>query len=67
LASAAVARIKGAPDDRRILASGTHDSGSLTAKTLGELKTQVRELNEEAERGVDELANAMRPQPGTNS
>jgi hypothetical protein len=65
LASAAVTRIKGAPDDRRILASGAQDA-SLRAKTLGELKTQVRELNEEAERGVDELANSMRPRPGTN-
>ena len=61
LASAAVTRIRGAPDDRRILASGAHDSGSLTAKTLGELKAQVRELNEEAERGVDELASSMLP------
>ena len=67
LASAAVTRIRGAPDDRRILASGAHDSGSLTAKTIGELKTQVRELNDEAERGVDELASSMRPRPGTNS
>ena len=67
LASAAVTRIRGAPDDRRILASGAQDSASLRAKTLGELKTQVRELNEEAERGVDELANSMRPRPNTNA
>jgi hypothetical protein len=67
LASAAVARIKGAPDDRRILASGAQDSGGLTAKTLGELKTQVRELNEEAERGVDELASSLRPRRNTNT
>ena len=67
LASAAVTRIIGAPDDRRILASGAQDSASLRAKTLGELKTQVRELNDEAERGVDELASSMRPQPGANT
>ena len=67
LASAAVTRIIGAPDDRRILASGAQDSATLRAKTLGELKTQVRELNEEAERGVDELASSMRPPPGTNA
>jgi len=67
LASAAVARIRGAPDDRRIRALGAHDPGSLTAKTIGELKTQVRELNDEAERGVDELASSMRPRPGTHS
>jgi ElaB/YqjD/DUF883 family membrane-anchored ribosome-binding protein len=60
LASRAVERVKGRPDDRANVDDQQQSSG-LMAKTTGALKAQVRELGEEISRGVKELTPSAKP------
>ena len=53
LAAAAVERIRGGDDVR--------DSSGPTAKTIGALKAQVRDLGEEISRGAGELGSSAPP------
>ena len=62
LASAAVDRIKGSPDEDTTGADTlTEQDGGLIAKATGAFRAKARELTDEMKRGADELANAAPP------
>lgn len=64
LASAAVDRIKGSPDDDTAGADTlTEQDGGLIAKATGPFRARARELAEEVKRGADELAASAPPPP----
>ena len=63
LASAAVDRIKGSPDDGENAENTTEQEGGLIAKATGALRAKARELGDEVKRGADELASSAPPPP----
>jgi hypothetical protein len=67
LASAAIGRIRGKSDDRSAGDNGAQEAGGLKAKATGALAAQVRELRDDATRGVDALASSILPSPRTQT